>query len=746
MKGRLDSFFVKLLGCFLCVILILTVAFGLARVADSKRAEGIALENLDIEFISGAESFQRTVSQMRFAMSELSVKFAANNKFEDGTYIEDNVLRADMRAVMVDRRQNEFSKYLSTAFVVDTLKPGYVYELTGTLPSDVFFNQYYVNEVYTNEFWLSSMSSGKAFSIFPARTFSTAREAKRVDATLLPLAYKPQNESRYIIVMMLDMDAMAEWFGFSGLISENGELLYVSDSAASVSKDMLLSDDTKTDSEHILRFFDNQNGDIEVFKVITKPELRKVKGNAGIVSVIIFVAFLFVAVILAAVTSLRYSRKAKALVNELSVNTNIRSKFENGIKNYSQLLEGIRLITSHDIRTVVESNNKESVLDSLFLQSRMRDVYVGIDDIEENADVTRSFFMMYLRVNYKQGIDKYIGDDSGKATFFLKQLIEMYLETWGVKATTFQIENNGIVSVFDIGEGFSGEKDIVDSIISKLSNESEYAFFTVAVSDIYNGIENIKHVYDVLLDISGYTRPESETQVLYESEVVRGGGRFYFSVEEMGKLSALLQNGVAEDVEHKVDEILDYNIKKHINSFELYLLCTEIINCGVKLLNRTLHALPQNINLSNVYRGLEKAYTPEEYNEVCVAFLRDVMEYLRQNKREDDYIISYILDYVDNHYAEDIYLNLFAEKLKLTGAYISSYFKEKMNVNLSDYVNNYRIKKALELSENPQNKNKDIAAMVGLPNINTFIRLFKKYTGYTPGEYRKKHFGDEHKK
>ena len=161
MRDRLDFFFVKLFGWFLCIILILTIAFGLARVADSKRAEGIALENLNIEFTSGAESFQRTVSQMRFAMSELAIKFAANNKFEDGTYIEDNVLRADMRAVLVDRRQNEFSKYLSTAFVVDTLKPGYVYELTGTLPSEVFFNQYYVNEVYTNEFpaWPPSVSA-----------------------------------------------------------------------------------------------------------------------------------------------------------------------------------------------------------------------------------------------------------------------------------------------------------------------------------------------------------------------------------------------------------------------------------------------------------------------------------------------------------------------------------------------------------------------------------------------------------
>ena len=283
-------------------------------------------------------------------------------------------------------------------------------------------------------------------------------------------------------------------------------------------------------------------------------------------------------------------------------------------------------------------------------------------------------------------------------------------------------------------------------MLTKLSNESEYAFFTIAVSHIYNEVEDIKSVYDALIDLSKYSKPIAETQVLYEGDVQLSASRFYFSVEEMGKLSAILQNGNCDDAIRKVDEILDFNIKKDINCFELYLLSTEIINCAVKLVNRVLHAIPQNIRVSEVYKELDRAHTPGEYRKVCTDFLGEIIAVLRSNKREDDYIISYILDYIDNHYSEDIYLNLFAEKLKLTGAYISSYFKEKMNVNLSDYLNNYRIKKAVELSENPQNKNKDIAVMVGLPNINTFIRLFKKYTGYTPGEYRKKHYGDDYKK
>ena len=95
-------------------------------------------------------------------------------------------------------------------------------------------------------------------------------------------------------------------------------------------------------------------------------------------------------------------------------------------------------------------------------------------------------------------------------------------------------------------------------------------------------------------------------------------------------------------------------------------------------------------------------------------------------------------EYVKKNYTEDIYLDLLAEKLNITKTYLSAYFKNKTGVNLSDYINNYRIKIAIELLESTPMKVQEIGAKVGFQNINTFIRLFKKYTGNAPGEYRKK--------
>ncbi len=739
---KINTFFLKAFIYVFALILACGMLFGAMDAINARKATDIAVNGFKNEFNNNSKNVQRNISSIRYSMAELAVKIASNREFEYGTYLEDNTLRADMRAILVDRRQAEFSKFLLTAFIVDLNKEGYVYELTGTYPADVFFNQLYVNGTYQNEYWRSAASNGSSFRICPSSEFSAVMDIKRSDVNVLPVSYKPQANSQFVIVALFDADAMAKELGFSAILSESGEVIFNNGEMPEGFETYDKNSHKKLGGNYIFRFTDEQNQNLQIFGEVRGKDVNAVSGNGFRRVFIILISAVVFAVLGGAAAARKYSSEMKMICSVLEENNGVRNHIGKKIENEEQILDSVKFLASGTSRTISDAGNGASLLDSMFLQSKMRDVYVGIDDIEEKVAVSRSFYMIYLRVNYREEFEHYIGKDLGKATFFLKQLIEMHLESIGVDATTFQIENNGIVSVFrDECPDDEVKREITSGILARLENESEYAYFTVVVSDTYKGIENIKSVYDGLIDLARYAKPTAKTQILSEKTVERGASRFYFSVEEMGKFSALLQNGSNEEVMRKVDEIFEYNIKKDINNFEMYLLSSELINCSVKLVNRVLHSIPQSLDLSEAYKKLEKAQTPQKYRVVCAEFLKKVMEQLRQNEREDDYIISYILDYVDNHYSEDIYLNLFAENLKLTGAYISSYFKEKMNVNLSDYVNSYRIKKAVELSANPQNKNKDIAVMVGLPNINTFIRLFKKYTGYTPGEYRKKNFG-----
>lgn len=437
--------------------------------------------------------------------------------------------------------------------------------------------------------------------------------------------------------------------------------------------------------------------------------------------------------------------RAKTLSSELS-------DIANRIPSDSQIDDNTTLVSylSDATEKIIEQNavfanainEKDSLLKGIFLQSRMRDIYVSLDDVEAQLDSAKSFVMVYFRVHYKEAFFQTIREEPSKSTFFLKQLIELYFASDDCEASTFQVENDQIVSIISTPGDQASVINMVNSAVEKLENESEYVFFTVVISKLHSDATALKSHFDQLSRLSRYAMPIMENQVLIEDNVNRGAGQFYFTVEQMEKLSSLMQNGVRDECLRNLNEILDYNIKKDVNGFDLYLLCTEIVNCAVKLLNRLFHSTPASLNMSRVYVQLDRAVTVDQYQAICADLIVQAIDYISFNKREEDYIINFILDYVENHFAEDIYLNLFADKLSLTSAYISSYFKEKMNVNLTDYLNSYRIKKAAALMANPQSKNKDVAEAVGLQNINTFIRLFKKYTGYTPGEYRKKHFND----
>ena len=59
-----------------------------------------------------------------------------------------------------------------------------------------------------------------------------------------------------------------------------------------------------------------------------------------------------------------------------------------------------------------------------------------------------------------------------------------------------------------------------------------------------------------------------------------------------------------------------------------------------------------------------------------------------------------------------------------------------MGKNFVEYLNELRIEKAKELLKDVRYKTYEVAEKVGIPDAHYFSRLFKKYVGMTPTEYR----------
>jgi len=86
---------------------------------------------------------------------------------------------------------------------------------------------------------------------------------------------------------------------------------------------------------------------------------------------------------------------------------------------------------------------------------------------------------------------------------------------------------------------------------------------------------------------------------------------------------------------------------------------------------------------------------------------------------------------------EAITLAYVAEQLGLNPSYLSRIFKDEQGVTFLEYLTSVRIKRSKELLETTNLKIKEISEQVGYLKTNYYIKLFKEFTGITPGEYRK---------
>lgn len=103
---------------------------------------------------------------------------------------------------------------------------------------------------------------------------------------------------------------------------------------------------------------------------------------------------------------------------------------------------------------------------------------------------------------------------------------------------------------------------------------------------------------------------------------------------------------------------------------------------------------------------------------------------------DEQTIIKYLKEYVENNYVYDISMQEAAEEMGYSDAYFSKLFKQYFNQNFTAYLAEYRIKKAKELLINTNNSIKDISQMVGYTDSNYFAKIFKRLVGEIPSKYR----------
>ena len=148
-------------------------------------------------------------------------------------------------------------------------------------------------------------------------------------------------------------------------------------------------------------------------------------------------------------------------------------------------------------------------------------------------------------------------------------------------------------------------------------------------------------------------------------------------------------------------------------------------------------------------RKLFKETEPERYFDIfaeLVLIWKELARWLHKTedqpstRRPEDYETSReVISYIEKNLGEKLTLDLIAKEVCLSKWECSRRFKRIAGESVWSYLISARMAKAVELLLYSRKSVERIGFEVGFPNVNLFIRQFKKEFRTTPGQFRKNH-------
>lgn len=153
---------------------------------------------------------------------------------------------------------------------------------------------------------------------------------------------------------------------------------------------------------------------------------------------------------------------------------------------------------------------------------------------------------------------------------------------------------------------------------------------------------------------------------------------------------------------------------------------------------RRQQSLPDTAAPGSIAELIEGCFTFDDLHgalkEASERFFLDI-----QKPREEHPTIYRIKEYIGHHYTnETLSVKDISSYVFLSSPYVCTLFKAETGLTLNQYLTQYRMERAKQLLCDPRYKITDISSKVGYSDGNYFGKSFKKYTGYSPSEFREK--------
>lgn len=312
--------------------------------------------------------------------------------------------------------------------------------------------------------------------------------------------------------------------------------------------------------------------------------------------------------------------------------------------------------------------------------------------------------------------------------------IEHIVRRYSPTAEFIRMDNNRqVILLFhsDDGDPTATLQKIINDV-----HENYPIRLTVSTGISAGGVLDAVRSYHSAVRVLEQLRPLSRKSLLTVADLEEGTSHEYYYPLDLER--ELIQSTLAQsenEVIHIIDSLLRGTSFTVMDSAAYFQFTYSI--------HSTLHRIAQQLNCQLVdlfdeppFQILQQCNSLEAVRLTLLDMFRKLMELAgEKSKRVDQELADSLTQFIYEHYDQDISLTDLAQHIKLSPSYISTLFKMYHGVSFRDYLNNYRVEQAKQLMERGERKVADISAKVGCNNVNTFIRIFKKVEGISPGQY-----------
>lgn len=248
--------------------------------------------------------------------------------------------------------------------------------------------------------------------------------------------------------------------------------------------------------------------------------------------------------------------------------------------------------------------------------------------------------------------------------------------------------------------------------------------FVIGVSNICFGEDGIRQAYQQAREMIKLSFYEKDSILYFDSQPT---------------ISRELPNSAAELLKNITSFVDERNYCEMEKSFSSVIEDCRKSYIENKVILHWLKELDQKVKIERTLEEYASIIKIDQLLLIC----KEYKEKLFMGKKKEmpqgsSPVIHRVVDYLHEHFREQIGLSEAAGEAGLNSAYLSYLFKQEIGIGFSNYLLELRMEYAKSLLKSTNRKVKEIAIESGFNDYHYFSKAFKKLFSCSPADYRKK--------